>query len=330
MRALVAALAALALLATACGGDDGDPGAGEEPDPTEAGDASPPATDGTEEDGGAAPADGPEIVVGSFNFPESQILANMYGVALEEAGYPVDHDSALDLGSRELILPDLEAGAIDFLPEYVGSALSVGFGGEATADAQATLEALQAQYDEIGVTALEPAPGQNTNVYVVRPDYAEEHGLTSISDLANVGDTVVLGGAPECETRETCLVGLTETYGLDNIEFQAIQEGPVRVSSLENGQIDLAALFSTQPVISEKGFIALEDDQGITPAENIVPAVNDEVLDAYGEELRSLANSISAEITTEVLLELNAQAEAGEDPEDIARTWLRENAFIEQ
>ena len=293
-RTVIVPLLALSLLATACngGGDD------------------------------------PTITVGSFNFPESVILAEIYAQAMEDAGYPVETE--LNLGARELIFTDLQEGNIDFLPEYVGSSLGVGFGGEPTSDTEETRAALQEEFDEFGFEVLEPAPGQDKNVFVVTQSFADEHDLETVSDLANVDDTIVFGGPPECQERETCLLGLQDTYGLDNIEFQAIQEGSVRISSLENGDIDLSLLFSTQPVINERGFVALEDDQGMIPAENIVPVVNEEILDAYGDDLRSLINSISAEITTDTLLELNGQVELeGMDPAEVATQWLQDHGFVE-
>ena len=326
-RLLVGSMAVLSLLATACGGSDsGSDTESTASSETAAGSegSSAPSESGS---GAAAPADGPTITVASFNFPESVILAEIYAQALENQGYPVETN--LDLGSRELILPDLESGSIDLLPEYVGSALGVGFGGEPTADTQETLEMLQQEYDEIGVTALEPAPGQDKNVFVTTQEFAEQNDLETISDLADL-DSFVLGGAPECRDRDTCLAGLENLYGLDNIEFQVIQEAPIRVSSLANGQIDVSLLFSTQPVIRERDFVALEDDQGMIPAENIVPVVNDEVLEAYGEDFRSFVNSITAEIETETLIELNGKVELdAEDPDQVAQTWLEENGFLD-
>lgn len=283
-----------------------------------------PADDGT--GGEAAPADGPTITVASFNFTESEILAEAYAQALEDAGFPVERQ--LNLGSREVINPELFAGEIDLLPEYVGSALTVGFGGEATSDLEESLSALREQYDAEDVTVLEPAPGEDKNVYVVTGDFAESNDVASISDLADAGD-ITLAGPPECETRQPCYLGLTEgPYMLDNLGFTGIAEGAVRISSLENGEVEVATLFSTQPVINEKGFVALEDDQGLTPVENIVPVVSDEVAEAYGDDLTSVLNAVSELVTTEALLDLNGRVELNaEDPADVAGDFLSENGI---
>lgn len=279
-------------------------------------------------DGGGETIEGPTITVASFNFTESEILAEVYAQALADAGYEVDTEDTLNLGSREVINPELFTGDIDLLPEYVGSALTVGFGGEATSDLDETLTSLREEYAAKGVQVLEPAPGEDKNVYVVTGDFADENGITSISDLADLGD-LTLAGPPECESRETCYLGLTEgVYTLDNLAFEGIAEGAVRISSLENGEVDVTTLFSTQPVIAEKGFVALEDDQGLTAVENIVPVVSDEIVDAYGDDLVSLLNEVSALITTEVLIDLNGRVELNaEDAGDVAADFLTENGI---
>lgn len=286
------------------------------------------ACSGSDDGGGGETVDGPTITVASFNFTESEILAEVYAQALADAGYAVDTSETLNLGSREVINPELFAGEIDLLPEYVGSALTVGFGGDATSDLDATLSALRDAYAEEGVQVLEPAPGEDKNVYVVTGDFAESNGISTISDLADLGD-ITLAGPPECESRETCYLGLTEgPYTLDNLAFEGIAEGAVRISSLENGEVEVTTLFSTQPVIAEKGFVALDDDQGLTAVENIVPVVTDDIVDAYGDDLVALLNEVSALITTEVLIDLNGRVELdAEDAADVAADFLAENGI---
>ena len=138
---------------------------------------------GVDSDGGAADGD-LEIVVASFNFPESVILAEIYAQVLEGAGYPVDRQ--LDLGAREIIFPELADGSLHLLPEYLGSALTVGHGEDAPEDVDAGLEALRAAFEEDGVRVLEPAPAENANVFVTTTEFADAHGLSSVGDLADL------------------------------------------------------------------------------------------------------------------------------------------------
>ena len=294
-RVIGATFVALALVATACGsGDD--------------------------------VADGSTITVGSFNFPESQILAEIYAQTLEANDYPIE--KKLNLGSRELIFPSLKSGEIDLLPEYLGSSLGVGFGIDSASDADSVATALSDAFAAEGVTVLQYAPGEDKNVFVVTQEFAAANNLVTISDLAGVAD-LTLGGPPECENRDTCYGGLTGTYGLSQLKFESIQEGAARIAALENGEIDVGLLFSTQPVIVEKGFVALEDDQVLIRAENIVPVLNLSIADEYGSDLTNLIDSVTAKITTDVLLELNGKVEnEGLDPDAVAKDWLTSNGFL--
>ncbi len=271
--------------------------------------------------------DGPTITVASFNFGESVVLAEIYAQALEENGYPVERN--LNLGSREVIFPEIEAGNIGFLPEYLGSSIVVGFGETAPTDQAAAVKTLTDLFGAAGVTVLTPAPGQDKNVFVVTAKFASDNNVSSVSDLAGL-DGVVLGGPPECEDRTTCYAGLVGSYGLTGLGFEAIQEGAARVAALEAGDIQVALLFSTQPVITEKGFVALTGTEQIIAPENVIPVVNNAIVTAYGNDFKDLINSISAKITTEVLLDLNGRIELdAQNPDDVAKAWLTDNGFIQ-
>jgi len=295
-----AALVAFALVAAACGSGD---------------DAS-------------VPTDGPTITIGSFNFGESVILGQVYGQGLDAAGYPVDL-SKLEAGSREIVKPAIESGEIDLVPEYVGSALEVGFGGEPTADTDATAAALAEAFESSGVTVLEPAPAQDKNGIVVTRALADELGLEKVSDLAGQEADLVFGGPPECPNRPRCLIGLSDTYGLTFAEFKALDVGgPLTVAALEGGEIDVALLFTTDGTIAAKDFVLLDDDGGLQPAENIVPIIRQEILDAYGDDLENLINDISSKITTDELTEMNRRFGFDRiDADVVAKEWLAANGF---
>ncbi len=299
-RGVVGAILAFALVATACGSGD---------------DAS-------------GPKEGPTITVGSFSFGESVILAQIYAQALESNGYPVDL-SKLEAGSREIVKPAIESGEIDLVPEYVGSALEVGFGGEPSADTDETLEALRTAFAASGVAVLDAAPAEDKNGIVVTQDLADELNLSKISDLTDHAADLVFGGPPECPTRPRCLIGLGDTYGLVFSEFKALDGGgPLTVAALEGGEIDVALLFTTDGVIAAKGFVLLEDDGGLQPAENIVPVIRQEILDAYGDDLSDLLNDVSAKITTAELTEMNRRFGADLiDADVVAKEWLDANGF---
>lgn len=303
---LFAAFAAVALMATACGDGGGSTSANG--------------------DGGNGDERG-TVVVGSANFDENEIVANMYAAVLEEAGYTVE--TRFLLGSREIYFPALEDGEIDLIPEYLGSAVEYlnSGAGEATGDPQESAELLQGHLEELGLEVLEPADAANQNGLVVTRETAEEHDLATVSDLEPVAGELVLGGPPECPERPLCLIGYEEVYGLDFEEFQPLDAGgPVTIGALQNGDIDVALLFTTDDAIVSNDWVLLEDDEGLQPAENLVPVIRTEVLN---EEIRTLLNEVSAALTTAELTELNRRVrQEGEDPADVARDFLEENGLL--
>jgi osmoprotectant transport system substrate-binding protein len=295
-RAVGAALVALALVMGACGDDDG----------------------GTRE--------GPTITVGSFNFGESLILSEIYAQVLETNGYPVGR--SFNLGSRELVYPALTDGAIDLLPEYTGSLLTFR-GGTPLADQDATYAALTAAIGSDDLVALDYAPAQDKNGIVVTGATAASLGLTTVSDLAAHNGTLVFGGPPECPQRDLCLLGLERVYGLEFASFSPLDVGgPITVAALKGGEIDVALLFTTSGVIAAEGFVLLEDDLGLQPAENIVPITTAEIVAAYGADFTDLLDAVSAKITTSDLTAMNKRYDIDtEDAEVIAAEWLAANGF---
>src|SRR5687768_17749129 len=268
------------------------------------------------------------ITVASFNFAESVILAEIYAQALEGGGLKVDRQ--LDLGTRELVEPALERGLVEFVPEYSGSALTFVTKGEAapTADEGATYRDLRSALEGRGIIALAPAPAQDKNGIVARAETAMRFGLTTISDLVPAASQLVFGGPPECPERPLCLLGLESTYGLKFEDFRSLDAGgPLTVAALEDGEIDVALMFSTQGIIADKGWVTLEDDKGLQPAENIVPVIRSEVLT---DEIAEVLDGVSAKLTTEEMTELNRRVDVDkEDPETVAAEWLADNGFTE-
>jgi osmoprotectant transport system substrate-binding protein len=341
-RVLGAILVAFALIAAACGDDDsgGDttqaPAATEAtaapteaPEPTEA-----PAT--TEAPASTAapattagPADGPTVSIGSFGFSESEILGEIYLQALEANGYEVEHKA--QLGSREAVVnPALRSGEINFVPEYIGTALEVTFGIEPSADADAVLADLNSAWAEEGFSVLAYTPAEDKNGIVVTGDTAASLGLAKISDLVGQEGDLVFGGPPECPERPRCIGGLESVYGLNFGEFKPLDTGgPLTVAALDGGEIDVGLLFSSDGTIGARGWVLLEDDLGLQPAENIAPLVNNELIDAYGDGFVALLNAVSAELSQEELTELNRLVGFdGESASDVAGAWLADNGLL--
>ncbi len=269
------------------------------------------------------------ITVGAFDFPESELLAEIYGQALEAAGYDVD--LALGVGPRELVQPALAAGLVEFVPEYSGSAmqfLSRG-GPRPTSDPAATYAALQRQLRDRPLTALAPSPAQDTNAVVVPADVAERYGLSAVSDLRAVARELTFGGPPGCPERPFCLAGLRSTYGLDFAHFLPLDVGgPLTHQALDGGHVDAALLFTTDPGITADDLVMLADDRGLQPAENVTPLVRTEVVERWGDDFVAAVDAVSAALsTTEELQALNAQVIAGEPAADVAARWLADEGL---
>ena len=300
-RSLVALMSVTALLAAACGDDSND---------------------------AADVPGGPTVVIGAQQFGESSILAEVYGQALADAGYPVEQQ-ALG-GYRDLVCTAFEGDEINFTPEYAASALEFlnDFAGEASGDVDATATALNAQLASRDLVALAASPAVDSNSFVVTPETAATLASPTVSALT---PELSLGGPTDCPENASCIPGLISTYGIDmSANFVGLDGGgPLTVAALDGGEIDVAILFSTSGVIADKGWVVLEDDKGMINADNIIPVTTKAVVDAYGDDFVALVDNVSAAMTTSELAELNRRFDIDkEDAAAVATSWLQENGFL--
>jgi osmoprotectant transport system substrate-binding protein len=271
------------------------------------------------------------ITIASFDFPESRLLSEIYAQALESKGFRMKR--AFGIGPRELVEPALEEGLVEFVPEYLGSALQFVTRGAGRASSfietehQTLVEALGGR----GISVLESAPAQDANAVAVSATTAARFGLKSISDLAPVAGQLVLGGPPECPSRPLCLPGLEKTYGLRFDKFVGLDaSGPYTVAELSAGLVDVAVLFTTDWQISARGFVVLEDDRRLQPAENVTPILRSDIVKAYGDRLVEAVNAVSAKLTTVGLRELNSLVgQRSGTVAQVAAAWLRSKGLVQ-
>jgi osmoprotectant transport system substrate-binding protein len=270
----------------------------------------------------------PVIQLASFDFPESEILGELYGQALRQHGFPVEQ--VVQLGSREVVGPALEQGKVDMAPEYLGSALNFLNDRDriATADPALTHARLEQAFAPRGVSVLAYAPAQDRNGFVVTGDLARRHGLEKLSDLAPLASQLSFGGPPECPQRPLCLKGLQDLYELRFARFEAMPSRAVTAGELDTGEIDVGMIETTDPHLIGTDLVQLEDDRRLQPAENVVPVLRREVLDAYGPALVRLCNAVSAQLTTAELTRLNLQVADGQPAAEAASGWLRAHTII--
>jgi osmoprotectant transport system substrate-binding protein len=267
----------------------------------------------------AAPA---AITIGSFGFTESEILADIYGKALENAGVKVTYK--LKLGSREVVAPALDKGEIDVVPEYVGNLLAF-YNKDANLpgdDLAATTAKLRTEAKAKKVTVLEPSMATDGDIIAMTKAKATSLSAMKISDLKGKDSTLVMGGPAECQGRITCLKGLQDVYGLKFKEFKALDTGgPLTVTALKDGTIQLARLFSSDPAIKKNDFLVLEDDKHIQPPGNVVPVARDA---AINDAITKVLNKVSAALTTDDLISLNdaVSGDQKKDAKTVAVDWV--------
>jgi len=275
----------------------------------------------------AAPAPGSRaaITVGSFNFPESVLLAYLYADALAAKGYPVR--VLPDLGTRELVEPALMEGLVQVVPEYTGAALQfVSLGRvNATSSVTTTASALARSMSGRGLVTGRPAAAQDGNAIVVTAATAARYKLGTISDLAKAAGRLIFGGPPECVENPACLPGLKLIYGLRFREFVPLDSGgPLTLQALTGGDIGAALLFTTDPAIRAQHLVVLADNRSLQPAENVVPVLRRATVDRFGAGLLSALNAVSARLSNAALTALDTQVELdGRAPRAVAERWLQ-------
>jgi osmoprotectant transport system substrate-binding protein len=200
-----------------------------------------------------------KVVVGHADFSENATLANIYAEVLDAAGF----DAAVkQSGTRELYEPALEKGDIDVVPEYVGTLTEFINKAEngptaepvASSDLDATVEGLRGLGEKVGLVFGEPAAAQDQNTFAVTTAFADEHGVETLSDLAETcGAGLVLGGPQECPERPFCQPGLEETYGLAFESFEALDPGgPLSKTALKQGKVSVVLVFSSDSALSAR------------------------------------------------------------------------------
>jgi osmoprotectant transport system substrate-binding protein len=264
----------------------------------------------------------PTITVTSFNFPESETLAEVYGQALRRQHYPIE--VVARLGGREIVQPALEQGRVDLVPSYLGTALNFLYERRvATADPRATHSRLKQALASRGVRVLAFAPAEDRNGFVVTGDLARRRSLERISDLRPIARELIFGGPPECPDRPLCLGGLREVYDLQFKRFEAMPSRQVTAAALETDEIDVGMLETTDGNLAERDLVQLQDDRQLQPAENIVPMVRNEIVNAYGPALVRLLDAVTAQLTTRDLIRMNQRVQLeGAEPAAVATDWL--------
>jgi osmoprotectant transport system substrate-binding protein len=297
----IAAIAAAALGLTACAGSD-------------------PLASGNNGDAGSS---GSQVIIGSADFTESQLIASIYSQALQANG--VDVKEQFNIGSREVYMAALKDGSIDLIPEYSGALLKY-LDQKSTASTTADVLAELKTKLPAGTTMLDASAAEDKDVLAVTKATATTYNLTKISDLVPVAGELSLGGPPEWKTRINGVAGLTSVYGLTFREFVSLDAGgPLTMTALTSNQVQVGDIFSTDPGLTQNNLVALDDDKFLFAAENVVPVI---AAAKSSDTITKTLNAVSAKLTTDDLIALNAEAATGKNLSDIAKSWLTKAALV--
>jgi osmoprotectant transport system substrate-binding protein len=261
------------------------------------------------------------LTMGSKNLPGAQVLGQVYGQALQKNGYSMSYKE--NLGSTEVVFAALESGDLDLYPDYLNTVVQF-LGGNGGSDVTQVKAELDSLLQSRGIVATAPAPAVDVNGFYVQKKTATKYKLKTVSDLKRVANKLTFGAPPECEQRPLCL-GDTEQqkYGLQFKEVKKLDTGgPVTVKALEDGNIQVAVLFTGSSVIP-KDAVLLKDDQGLQGADNPLVLVRQ---DKYTPELGAAIDKVSAKITTKQYrtMTLGVQNQK-KDPADVAKQFLKDN-----
>ncbi|MBS1886353.1 MAG: hypothetical protein JSU06_04110 [Actinobacteria bacterium] len=333
---LIAALA-LAVAISACGSSSSSSET-TETTTTEAETGGAEAGEGGEEAAGGAeaivanPANAKvSLTIGSKNFPEQEILGEIYTQALQAAGYKAKSD--LSLGSETVALKTLKAGQISGYPEYASTALTSFFHfepEEVPSDGTEAWEKANAEFEKEGLVAFEPTPFASANAVGLLRSTAEKYHLKTVSDLEGVSEKLSLYGSPECRQRIDCLAGLEKLYGLKFKEFKPVDIS-LRYTVLEKGQADLSILFTTDPQLAaeKEKFVILEDDKHVFPAGNVIFVSQKKVAEEAGPDYEKTILDVQKGLTLKVMQELDARVELEKQtPKEAAAAYLKAAGYI--
>lgn len=267
-------------------------------------------------------ASGDTVVVGSNNFAESILIADIYGEALKAKGVKVTYKS--NIGSRETTYGLLKNGSISVLPEYNGALLAYLDPKAAPKTVEETTQAIEAKLDS-KLTLLDPADAQDKDTVTLNATTAAKYNLTaksSIADLKSIAKDLVIGASPEFQTRQQGLVGLKDVYGLEFKSFKALDAGgPLTQAALKKNAVQAGDIFSTDPTITKEKFVVLQDPENLFGFENVQPLVYKSGLNQTATDA---LNAVSAKLDTAALLDLDTQVQSdNKDPLDVAQAWLK-------
>jgi osmoprotectant transport system substrate-binding protein len=272
----------------------------------------------------AAAAEAEPVKIGSKNFTEQFIVAEIYAKALENAGIEVER--RLNLGATQIAHTALTSGEIDLYPEYTGTALAAVVKADFSGDADQIYTTVKDFYEKnLQLTLLKPTAINNGYAIFMLPERAAELNLKTLSDLGPVSNQLTFGAEGTFGDRSDGLPGMEKVYGIKFKEFVQFAKIGIRYSAVTSKQIDVSFGFSTDWQIEDAKLAVLEDDKKLFPPYYLVPVVRRDALKA-NPKIAEVLDKLAPLLTNEKMRAMNAAVERDrEEPADVAEEFLEEN-----
>ena len=264
------------------------------------------------------------IRVGSKDFTEGLIVAEIYALALEDAGYEVERVFNI---AGSVVHTSLINDEIDLHPEYTGTGLLSVLGMDMITDPQEVYDTVKEEYEkQFQLTWLDYSKASDGQGLAVRTEVAEELGIRTISDLQKHASELRFASQGEFDEREDGLPGLEKVYGAFDWQSSKVYDSGLKYEVLKNDEADVTPVYTTDgPLAQTELYTLLEDDQHAWPPYNLAPVVRDEVLEAH-PDVADVLNEVSAALDTETVTQLNAKVDVEkEEYEDVAEAFFEEN-----
>jgi osmoprotectant transport system substrate-binding protein len=278
--------------------------------------------------GGSAQPQGAaaRITLGTQNFAEVFVLGELYKQALAANGYAVDLRK--NIGPTEPVDEAMRNGEIDGYTAYMGTSLSVVAREESSGlSAEETYRRVKAFYESRDQVVTEPTPFENIDAVATTREFARSNRLRTVADLRKL-DSFTYGAQPEYETRLQGLAGMQQVYGLTNAVFEPIALG-AQYRALDEGDVDTADVFTTDPALAEGDYVVLEDPERLFGSQHAGLVIDEGELDRVGrDKFLRVVNDVSRRLTTDVIVEMNTAVENGQDEADVAARFLREVGIL--
>ena len=267
------------------------------------------------------------IRIGSKDFTEQVVLANMFADLIEErTDLTVERET--NLGGTQVCFAALNSGSIDLYFDYTGTAYGDILKYPTNTDMEEVYQTVKEELKEkYNLDVLQQMGFNNTYVVAVKEETANQYHLRSISDLNDVASKLTLGTTFEFLNREDGLLGLTKHYGFEFKDAVSL-DGGSRYIALMNNETDVVDAFSTDGLLKKYGLVTLKDDENFFPPYYAIPIASSEIVEKY-PEIVPLIEELGSKLTDEIMIELNYKVdELQMDPEVVGREFLVENGLI--